>query len=178
MDYRGMTSPEAGIKAEARRLGFGAVGITSTLPVGNSSFVMAWLDAKMHGEMGYLERRAKLRAGPLHAPELLAGAQSVVVVALSYDFADTPPPPSPRPRGVVARYARGDDYHPCLLGKAQPAGRLYRRNIARCCLAGVLPIAGHCASATLLPVPVWAGKASTPVLSRWIWATGSCWGHF
>ena len=106
-----MTSSEVSVKDAARRLGFDAVGITTSLPAGNTPYVAAWLDAGMQGEMGYLERRAALRAGPLHAPDLLPGAQSVLVVALAYDFPDTFDASSPRPRGVVARYARGTDYH-------------------------------------------------------------------
>ncbi len=82
----------------------------------------AWLGAGMHGEMGYLEKRAELRAGPLGSENLLAGARSVVVVALSYDLPAPELPKDAKARGVIARYARGHDYHPLMWEKLKNLG--------------------------------------------------------
>ena len=95
---------------------FDAVRFTTPAAPGHAAFVAAWLKAGMHGEMAYLEKRSDLRSGTLSRPELLADARSVIVVAVSYDF-----PLLARSQniatGVVARYARGEDYHAVLWEK-------------------------------------------------------------
>ncbi|GAB4547088.1 MAG: tRNA epoxyqueuosine(34) reductase QueG [Phycisphaerales bacterium] len=68
----------------------------------------AWLDAGMHGSMGYMHEHAHLRKD---AGLLLEGARSVVMVADQYaqrGAHDGAPPPH---SGRIARYARGRDYH-------------------------------------------------------------------
>lgn len=91
----------ASIKAEALRLGFSAAGIASVAPASPeaASAYRRWLDAGMHGEMGYMARNVALREDP---SGLLPGAKSAVVVALNYH--------RPEP-GSIAAYARGTDYH-------------------------------------------------------------------
>ncbi|MBC8103503.1 MAG: hypothetical protein H7Z41_13070 [Cytophagales bacterium] len=79
------------VKKQAEFLGIDAARITTAAPPGHSDSVAAWLAAGMHGKMAYLERRHELRSAPLGDERLLAGARSVVMVALSYDF----PPPAP-----------------------------------------------------------------------------------
>jgi epoxyqueuosine reductase len=99
-----MARPEESIKAKAREIGFDAAGITTAEPPGHAEHAAAWLAAGMHGEMGYLLKRADLRSGPLHDERLLPGARSVVALGVCYagpGAAD----------GAVARYARGRDYH-------------------------------------------------------------------
>jgi epoxyqueuosine reductase len=59
-----------------------------------------------HGSMGWLAR-ARRRADPRR---LMASAQSVLSIAMPYP-APPPPPPADRPRGFVAAYALGEDYH-------------------------------------------------------------------
>ena len=117
---------EAEVKDAARALGFDAVRITTPDPPGHADRMAAYLQAGMHGEMGYLERRAELRAGSVDRPELLEGARSIVVGAVSYDFTQRspahPPPVIPLARGTVARYARGDDYHHVLRGMLNALG--------------------------------------------------------
>lgn len=60
--------------------------------------------------MNYLQRQEPARALPA---SVLAGARSVVAVALNYHLPEAPLfSDDPRtPRGIVARYARYDDYH-------------------------------------------------------------------
>ena len=113
---------EQRIKAQARAAGFDAARITTAEAPGHGAHVRAWLDAGMHGEMGYLERRAALREGSLSREELLPDAQSLIVVALSYHFGAPPAGPGGGPHGVVARYARGSDYHAVLWEKLNALG--------------------------------------------------------
>jgi len=115
----------AEVKAMALSAGFDAVGITTAAPPEHAEAMAAYLRAGMHGEMGYLERRAELRAGALSSPNLLDGARSVLTLAVSYNFdvAREYPTGSPnRPRGTIARYARGEDYHDPLRAKLNALG--------------------------------------------------------
>jgi epoxyqueuosine reductase len=91
----------------AAGLGFDRVGIARAGPVERSEYLRAWLEAGSAGQMGYLhrhfEQRTDLRA-------LLPGARSIIVVALNY-HQPAPVMEDDQPRGRVARYAWGDDYH-------------------------------------------------------------------
>lgn len=74
---------------------------------------LEWLEAGRHGEMAYLGRNAAKRV----APQLvLPGARSLIVLAASYhrSFAPDPEGAGRGRAGVVARYARHDDYHEVL----------------------------------------------------------------
>jgi len=101
------------LKERAHALGFDALRCTTPARPGHAGYVRAWLDAGMHGEMGWLERRDDLRSGRLDDPRLLAGARSVLVGMVSYHH-DEPAIRGGGARGVVARYARGEDYHEVL----------------------------------------------------------------
>ena len=118
---------------------FDEVGFTTPAAPGHSAFVDAWLEAGYHGEMSYLKTRKRLRGGPLNSQKLLGKARSVIVVAQSYDFRETspltpagyplgggdklesdsfsPPRPAGAGEGVIARYARGQDYHQVMWDK-------------------------------------------------------------
>jgi epoxyqueuosine reductase len=112
-----MPTPETAVRAHAQTL-FDAVRFTTPEAPAHGEFVKAWLKAGMHGEMGYLEKRNELRSGQLDREELLAGAETVIVVAVSYDFPyPTNGVNSKANKGVVARYARGEDYHAVLWEK-------------------------------------------------------------
>ncbi|GAB4453270.1 MAG: tRNA epoxyqueuosine(34) reductase QueG [Armatimonadaceae bacterium] len=114
---------EAQVKAKAEEIGFDAVRITTADAPGHLPHVSAWLEAGMHGEMGYLLNRHDLRSGALSDERLLPETCSLIVVALSYDFRNVADPlASGRPHGTVARYARGDDYHNILWEKLKALG--------------------------------------------------------
>jgi epoxyqueuosine reductase len=112
-----------GIKAEAARLGFDRVGIAKAEASEHGAFYRAWLARGHHGEMGYLARPDAVERR--EDPSLtLPGVRSVVVVADAYvaggggvdDDASGGPDSS---RGLIARYARGADYHRVLRGKLE-----------------------------------------------------------
>lgn len=92
-----------------RELGFALAGVTSAAPTHYALELKAWLGAGHHGEMAYLLRNIEALLDPQH---VLPGATSIICVGDRYhtggpdriDFTGSP-------RGRVARYARGDDYH-------------------------------------------------------------------
>lgn len=106
-------SPAAAIRAEALALGFDAVGLGPASVGEDGRRLLRWVGEGMAGEMGYMADTAATRADPGAA---FAGARGVVAVALSHDpgrtpGAEPPPPGEGGPRGFIARYARGRDYH-------------------------------------------------------------------
>ena len=98
------------LKEQIRRaglgLGFARVGFASTSPLPHGHALATWLDAGMAGTMAYMHRTPDLRRDPTH---LMAEARTAVVVVASYAAADGPGPIAGQ--GVIARYARGADYH-------------------------------------------------------------------
>lgn len=99
------------LKAQAYGLGFDLAGVTTLGPVATFPAFAAWLAAGYSGEMQYLERGAELRSDTRHP---VPGMRSAVVVALNYD--------GTQPKGTVARYARGDDYHRVMWDKLDLLG--------------------------------------------------------
>ncbi len=94
------------VKALALALGFDLAGVARAESTPETEFLREWLARGYAGEMRYLERRVEERVDPRR---VLAGAKSVVAVGLVYDPGERAP--APDPRGRVARYAGGDDYH-------------------------------------------------------------------
>lgn len=92
------------LKAEALRLGFDLVGITDVRPSDHAAFYRAWIEAGRHGSMNYLAREDAVERRL--SPE---GFRSAVVVALNYFPGDDDPVDAGH--GIIARYARGRDYH-------------------------------------------------------------------
>lgn len=94
-------------KAAALALGFDLVGIAPASPARHGDYLRQWLASGQAGEMHWLHRNLdKL----LDVSLVLPGAASILCVAANYhfplvQFADD------RPRGRLARYALGEDYH-------------------------------------------------------------------
>lgn len=95
----------------ARELGFDACRITTADPPSSGAHFQAWVEAGRHGEMAWLNRRIHRRT---HPREVLAGARSILTLAVSYHRAGSGTAASSAGRGVVARYARHTDYHDLL----------------------------------------------------------------
>ncbi|MCC7369798.1 MAG: tRNA epoxyqueuosine(34) reductase QueG [Chloroflexi bacterium] len=112
-------TPEQRIKALAAELGFRPVGIADAEPFDlDLGRMLTWLDQGRQAGMGWLTpERARAACDP---STLLDGATSLIVVGAPYapagerlrasDGRDKHDPDARR-RGVVARYARGVDYH-------------------------------------------------------------------
>jgi epoxyqueuosine reductase len=104
------------IKERAGELGFSLVGVAGADPSGQIPFYKSWIEAGRHGEMAYLARPESIgRRADLKST--LDGVRSVVVVAHEY-YAEDPPGIADDPaRAVIARYARGADYHDVMKEK-------------------------------------------------------------
>ena len=103
---------------QARGVGFDLCGVAPADAFPELAQVPTWLESGHAGEMNYL--RDERRVDPRLA---LAGARSLIVVALNYNSSQ---PYSTEqagvrdddsPRGWISRYAWGDDYHEVLREK-------------------------------------------------------------
>ncbi|HEU4883993.1 MAG TPA: tRNA epoxyqueuosine(34) reductase QueG [Longimicrobium sp.] len=99
------------IRERAREMGFGAVGFAPAHASAYGDAYARWIGEGMHGEMAYLAREDAV-ARRRDPAVLVPGARSAVVVAMEYYNADADADASADPsRGIVARYARNEDYH-------------------------------------------------------------------
>ncbi len=107
------------ILAAATRLGFHRVGIGPADAPTHYAAYQAWLDAEYHGSMAYMEAPDHVK-GRAHPRNLSPTARTIVVVAMAYAKSGGDAAGAPHsehgPRGFVARYARGDDYHKVMKG--------------------------------------------------------------
>ena len=97
------------VLTRSSELGFARVGICDARPSSHREEVLKWIADGRHGSMSYLQERMEERLDP---EAYLAGARSLICVADRYHDGkrdrvrrDGPP------RGRIARYARGRDYH-------------------------------------------------------------------
>jgi epoxyqueuosine reductase len=110
------------VKRRASALGFCAVGITSAGPFEEAEAAAAHRTAEglMDGLTWWSEARVHASANPRRATP---DARSIIALAYPYPAA-TPPSPAEEspdgPRGRIATYALGRDYHEVLLERMQP----------------------------------------------------------
>ncbi len=118
-------------------LGCAAAGIAPLRPSEHAHFYRAWLAQGRHGAMGWLARPDAVarRTDPTRAWPVL---KSALVIAVSYQPTAEEATPD-RAHGIIARYARGRDYHRVVkakllrllrwlereTGEALPAARAY-----------------------------------------------------
>jgi epoxyqueuosine reductase len=105
------------IRTRAHELGFDDCRFTDAHAPETSDHFTEWIDAGQQGEMAYLSRNVHKRLDP---QQVLPGARSVVCVTLNYGLTNRPERPDraceapSEPschHGVVAQYARHQDYH-------------------------------------------------------------------
>ncbi|MEQ9569792.1 MAG: tRNA epoxyqueuosine(34) reductase QueG [Longimicrobiales bacterium] len=101
-------------KRRATELGFDAVGITDAVPSEHGALLERWLAEGRHGAMDYLARpdAVERRKDPRRSFE---AARSVIVVA--HDYGTGGEQNEDPDRGIIARYARGRDYHKVVKGR-------------------------------------------------------------
>jgi epoxyqueuosine reductase len=112
----GAASLTTALKQEALRLGFDQVGVAPVGPADHAAFYEHWITSGYHGEMQYLAR-ADAVARRLRPP---VEFRSAVVVGLNYyqqDSNEAADQDARRAVGIVARYARGRDYHKVIKSK-------------------------------------------------------------
>jgi epoxyqueuosine reductase len=99
------------IRQRALTLGFDDCRFTTAAPPQSAPHLRQWLADGRHGEMNWLDRNALKRVNP---QLVLPGAQSAILLAVSYATA-TPHSALGTPHcGELARYARFTDYHDVL----------------------------------------------------------------
>ena len=130
------------IRQEALALGFARAGFAAVAPLPHGDVFEAWLAAGMAGSMEYMHRTPHRRQDPT---SLMPQARSAVVVAASYATADGGRPAAGQ--GLIARYARGRDYHLVL-----------RQRLDR--------LAGRVAELAGRPVPARVAVDTSPLLER------------
>jgi len=104
------------IKDWGRELGFQAVGIADADLSAAEPRLLEWLAQGWHGEMEYMARHGALRARPA---ELKPGTLRVISCRMDYLNDPSKELPSPSGDALVARYARGRDYHKVLRDRLQ-----------------------------------------------------------
>lgn len=94
------------IKAKAKEIGFAACGMARALPVDEEEAARfdRWIGAGCHADMQYMANHRAIRLDP---DGLVAGARTVISVALNYYPAVRRDPSDPH----IAYYAYGKDYH-------------------------------------------------------------------
>ncbi|MEX0807869.1 MAG: tRNA epoxyqueuosine(34) reductase QueG [Dongiaceae bacterium] len=115
----------AAIRAEARALGFDAVGFARP-EIGDAGAKLdAFLDAGWHGTMGWMARNADRRRDPRAIwPE----ARSVVLVGTNYAPKDDPLALlAHKDRGNISVYARSRDYHDVMKPRLRKLGEWLSR---------------------------------------------------
>ncbi len=106
------------LKQQALELGFNLVGVTPAAPSPTLDAYERWVDAGMHGSMGYMarpdrrERRRDLRI-------ILPGVRSLAVVGLDYRALLPEARLADPSRGRIASYAWGADYHDIMLARLE-----------------------------------------------------------
>ena len=118
------------VRDEARALGFDQVGVVRPDATDHMAFYRAWIADGRHGGMRYLAR-ADAVARREDLSSTMASVRSVVVVAHEYFQEDPPGVPGDPARGVIARYARGRDYHRVVKKKLKALGRRLEEIAAR-----------------------------------------------
>lgn len=104
------------IRQKALELGFDACRFTTAQAPDHAPKFEQWIAQNKNGEMAWLARNAHKRIDP---QQVLPGAKSIIVLAVSYtrDAQSTPGEPiahgdgKPPLAGVIARYAQYTDYH-------------------------------------------------------------------
>jgi epoxyqueuosine reductase len=104
------------IKQWGRELGFQAVGVADADLSAAEPRLLEWLAQGWHGEMEYMARHGALRARP---GELKPGTLRVISCRMNYLNDDGKDLPSLSEQAVIARYARGRDYHKVLRDRLQ-----------------------------------------------------------
>jgi epoxyqueuosine reductase len=111
MDYAALAQS---IKSWGIELGFEAVGIADADLSAAEPRLLEWLAQGWHGEMEYMARHGALRARPA---ELKPGTLRVISCRMNYlNGEEKEPTPE---SAVVARYARGRDYHKVMRDRLQ-----------------------------------------------------------
>jgi epoxyqueuosine reductase len=98
----------AGIKQQARELGFDLCGVAPADSFSELSFLREWVDRGYAAGMSWMTRDVERRSD---VRRVLPGARSVIVTGTIYNTNRPYASSQPAAVGRIARYAWGDDYH-------------------------------------------------------------------
>lgn len=107
------------LKSRAAALGFNRVGIIPAAPADHLEAYLSWIDAGLHGTMGYMARpdRVERRRDP---QMILPQLASIICVGLDYATAKIPWEIAQDPsRGRISGYAWGVDYHDLMIPRLE-----------------------------------------------------------
>jgi epoxyqueuosine reductase len=117
------------IKTKAHDLGFDLIGIAPAERAPHAEAYRRWLERGYQAGMAWLARNPERREDPR---QVVTGAQSVVVVGLSYFVLNPPDELWQDPaRGRIARYAWGLDYHDLMLPRLRELADFIDRETGR-----------------------------------------------
>ena len=97
------------LRDHALSLGFSLMGVAPANDLSQDELAMLrWLDEGKHGDMAYLARDPCRRTRP---ERVLPGVKSIIVLAMNYFQNEEDERTGGPPKGRIARYAWGEDYH-------------------------------------------------------------------
>ena len=108
----------------ARKLGFDSCRVANCAVPLHADEFRNWLREGAAGEMNYMERGEEKRCDP---QKVLAGARSVIVLALNYWQGEHSKAQGNGATGRIARYAWGNDYHELVKAKIDKIDNFLRR---------------------------------------------------
>lgn len=113
------------VELRAHELGFALVGVTRAAPSARAAELRRWIADGKHGEMSWIAERVEQA---VDVRTMLTNARSVVCVADRYHDgrSDRVDAVAGRPRGRIARYARGKDYHDMIRDRLRKLARAIR----------------------------------------------------
>ncbi len=115
------------IRSKAIELGFDLCGFAKAGPLDEEAYRLEeWLNANMHGSMGWMERNFEKRIDPT---KLVPGAKSVVSVIASYRFEENEIFDRNHNGAKIAKYARGRDYHKVFKGRLKKLFQFTKESI-------------------------------------------------
>jgi epoxyqueuosine reductase len=146
----------------ARDLGFDSCRVADCAIPPHADEFRNWLREGAAGEMSYLERGEEKRCDP---QKVLAGARSVIILALNYWQGEHSKAQGNEAAGRIARYAWGDDYHELIKAKLDKIDNFLRRfgGIQKCYVdTGPILERDHAAQAGV----GWHGKSTMLIDTR------------
>jgi len=115
------------IKTRAELLGFLECAILPAAYLSDEKErLRSWLDKKMNGKMGYMERNADKRLDPRL---LFDNAKSVIIILQNYYPGQSQGDPQ---APVISKYAYGKDYHNIIKSKLNKLLKFIREEISPC----------------------------------------------
>ncbi len=117
------------IKTWGLELGFDAVGISDCELSEHESYLNAWLDNGMHGEMDYMHKHGSKRTNP---SQLVDGTKRVISVRMDYAPCDINSAERVLENSDIAyisRYALGRDYHKVLRARLKKLAQRIQQEI-------------------------------------------------